>query len=96
MDGNIIFNSEFPLRIHLRRAVHFDYQIEFVDVTGDVLSTMEGEKGKETFHYTITVSKDTDLTARFEIGEVTGPHSEIVNIDVTEGSYIIMDIENQL
>ena len=85
MDGNIISNCEVPLRVNLRRPIHFDYQIEFFDVSGDIVSTMEGEKGKQTFQHTVSVCRDTELMARFKIGEVTGPDSDTVFVDVTEG-----------
>ena len=87
MDGSIISNSDVPLRIRLRRAIHFDYQIEFVD-NNEVINTMEGEKGKESFQHTVTIYRDTDLMARFKIGEVRGPESDAVTIDVTEGMLI--------
>ena len=87
MDGSIISNSYVPLRIRLRRAIHFDYQIEFVD-NDEVISTMEGEKGKESFQHTVSVHRDTELMARFKIGEVRGPESDAVTIDVTEGMLI--------
>ena len=94
MDGNIISNSEVPLRINLRRPIHFDYQIEFVDKDGDILSTMEGEKGKQTFQHTVSVHKDTGLMARFKIGEITGPDSDAVTVDVTERTLIIIHVYN--
>ena len=93
MDGNIISNSEVPLHIHLIRPIHFDYQIEFVDKSGELLDTMEGEKGKESFQYTVRVHQDTELMARFKIGEVTGPESDAVTVDVTEGMLIFMHIQ---
>ena len=80
-------NSEVLLRINLRRIIHFDYQIEFVDMTGDVIDTMEGVKGKETFQHIVSVHEGIKLMARFRIGEVIGPNSESV-IDVTEGMLI--------
>ena len=91
MDGNIVSNSEVSLRIRLRRAIHFDYQIEFVD-NDEVISTMEGKKGKESFQHTVTVHRDTELMARFKIGEVTGPESDAVTIDVTEGMLIFTHV----
>ena len=91
MDGTIVSNSEVPLRIHLRRAIHFDYEIEFLD-NDEVISTMEGEKGKESFQRTVTVHRDTELMARFKIGEVTGPDSDAVTIDVTEGMLIFTHV----
>ena len=91
MDGNIVSNSDVPLRIHLRRAIHFDYEIEFVD-NNEVISTMEGEKGKEMFHHIITVHRDTELMARLKIGEVRGPESDAVTIDVTEGMLIFTHV----
>ena len=84
MNGSIISNTNVPLHILLRRAIHFDYQIEFVD-NDEVISTMEGEKGKESFQHTVTVHRDTELMARFKIGEVRGPESDAVTIDVTGG-----------
>ena len=94
MDGNIISNSEVPLRIRLIRPIHFDYQIQFIDGSGDILDTMEGEKGKETFQYTVRVHQDTELMARFKIGEVTGPESDAVTVDVTEGMLIATHIQS--
>ena len=46
MDGNIISNSYVPLRIRLRRAIHFDYEIEFVD-NDEVINTMEGGRERQ-------------------------------------------------
>ena len=88
MDGNIVSNSDVLLHIRLRRAINFDYQIEFVDNDDEVINTMEGEKGKESFQHTVTIYRDTDLMARFKIGEVRGPESDAVTIDVTEGMLI--------
>ena len=62
-------------------VVMFLYQIKFVD-NDEVISMMEGEKGKEAFQHTVTVHRDTELMARFKIGEVIGPKSEPVTIDV--------------
>ena len=92
IDSNFTFNSEVPLRINLRRVIHFDYQIEFVDMTGDVIDTMEGVKGKETFQHTVSVHKGTKLMARFRIGQVIGPNSEPVTIDVPEGMLIFSNV----
>ena len=89
MDCNIISNSEVPLHINLRRPIHFEYQIQFIDKSGDVLDTMEGEKGKETFEHTVRVHQGIELMARFKIGEVTGPESDAVTVDVTEGMLIV-------
>lgn len=93
MDGKIISNSNVPLHIRLRRPIHFDYQIEFVDKNGELLDTMEGEKGKESFQHTVRVHGDTELMARFKIGEVTGPDSDAVTVDVTEGTLIFTHIQ---
>ena len=93
MDGNIISNSDVPLHIRLRRPIHFDYEIEFVDKNGELLDTMEGEKGKETFQHRVSVHRDTELMARFKIGKVTGPESDAVTIDVTEGMLIFTHIQ---
>ena len=93
MDGNIISNCEVLLRINLRRPIHFDYQIEFFDVSGGILSTMEGEKGKQTFQHTVSLRKDTELMAHFRIGEVTGPDSDAVIVDVTEGMLIVTHVQ---
>ena len=89
--GRIVFNSDVILHIRLRRAIHFDYQIEFVD-NDEVISTMEGEKGKETFQHTVSVHNSTELMARFRIGEVIGPNSEPVTIDVPEGMLIFSNV----
>ena len=93
MDGNIISNSDVPLHIRLRRPIHFDYEIEFFDKSGEILDTMMGEKGKETFQHTVSVHRDTELMARFKIGEVTGPESDTVTIDVTEGMLIFTHMQ---
>ena len=91
MDGNIVSNSDVPLRIRLRRAIYFDYEIEFVD-NDEVISMMEGEKGKEAFQHTVTVHQDTELMARFKIGEVIGPNSKPVTINVLEGMLIFSNV----
>ena len=93
IDGNIISNSDVPLHIHLRRPIHFNYQIEFVDCSGDLLDMMEGEKGKQTFQHTVRVHKDTGLMAHFKIGEVTGPDSDTVIVDVTESMLIVTHVQ---
>ena len=92
IDSKFTSISGVPLRINLRRVIHFDYQIEFVDMTGDVIDTMEGVKGKETFQHTVSVHNSTELMARFRIGEVIGPNSEPVTIDVPEGMLIFSNI----
>ena len=81
------------LCISLRRPIHFDYQIEFFDVCGDLLDTMEGEKGKQTFQYTVRVHHNIEMMARFKIGEVTGPDSDTVIIDVTESMLIAIHVQ---
>ena len=60
-------------------------------MTGDVIDTMEGVKGKETFQHTVSVHNGTELMARFRIGEVIGPNSEPV-IDVPEGMLIFSNV----
>ena len=81
------------MHIRLRRPIHFDYQIEFVDSSGELLDRMVGEKGKETFQHTVRVHRDTELMARFKIGEVTGPDSDAVIVDVTERMLIVTHVQ---
>ena len=91
MDNSIISNSYVPLWIRLRRAIRFDYEIEFVD-NDEVINTMVGEKGKEIFQHIVIVRRDTEMMARFKIGEIRGPESDAVTINVTEGMLIFSNV----
>jgi len=86
MDGAILGN-QVPLLVTLRRPIYFDYEIEFIDANGAaVLATVKGEKGKTSFSYNLEVYRNTEVQARFKIGDITGPESKealTVNVETT-------------
>ena len=91
-----VTGHEVPLDIILRRPVHFDFEIEFVDKNGVSLGTRNGEKGVVVFSRTITVNNDAELRARFKIGDKVGPYSEPVAIDVETPGMLISQMYNQV
>ena len=80
---------EVLLRTILRRPVHFDFEIEFVDKDEVLLGTRNGEKGVVEFSRIITVNSDTEVRARFKIGDKVGPYSEPVTVDVETPGMLI-------
>ena len=48
----------------------------------NLLDTMEGMRGQATFPHLLSVQSDTEVTAHFRIGEVSGPDSDPVTVDV--------------
>ena len=77
-----ITNGQIPLLIFLRKPLYFQYHIDFVDMENKLLGSMEGIKGQMTFTHMLAVERDTDVIARFRIGEVSGPDSDPVTVDV--------------
>ena len=85
-----IANKQVPLLITLRRPLYFQYQIEFVDMEHNPLGTMEGMKGQTSFTHMLRVERNTDVMARFRIGEVSGPDSDPVTVDVENPGILII------
>ena len=85
-----IANKQVPLLITLRSPLHFQYQIEFVDMEHNPLGTMEGMKGQTSFTHMLHVERDTDVMARFRIGEISGPDSDPVTVDVENTGMLII------
>jgi len=81
VDGAIL-GSQVPLLVTLRRPIYFNYEIEFIDMNGAVLDTVEGEKGKASFSHNLKMYSNTDVMARFRIGNIVGPKSEVLTVTV--------------
>ena len=88
-----ITDRRVPLLITLRSPLHFEYHIDFVDMENKPLGSMEGMKGQTTFTHMLPVEKDTDVMARFRIGEVSGPDSDPVSVDVENPGMLIIHIQ---
>ena len=87
---------EVPLHIILRRSINFNFEIEFVDKDDVSLGIINGEKGVVQFIHTITVNRDTEVRARFKIGDKVGPYSEPVTVDVETPGMLISYMYNQV
>jgi len=91
LDGAILGNQVpllLLLLVTLRRPIYFKYEIEFIDMNGAVLDTVEGEKGKASFSHTCKVYSNTDVMARFRIGNIAGPESEALTFTVETTSML--------
>lgn len=86
--GGTISGNQVLLLVILRRPIYFDYKIEFVDMNGTVLDTVDGKKGERTFSHNLDVYRDTDVMARFKIGNITGPESDALTNATTTGMLI--------
>ena len=83
VDGAILGN-QVPLLLILRRPIYFNYEIEFIDIKNGVLDTVEGKMGKTRFFYNLKVYRNCmGVIARFKIGNITGPKSEVLHIETT-------------
>lgn len=85
-----ITNRQVPLLITLRSPLHFQYHIDFVDMENKPLGSMEGMRGQTTFTHMLPVERDTDVMARFRIGEIEGPDSDPVTVDVEDPGMLII------
>jgi len=75
----------------LRRPIYFDYKIEFVDMNGVVLDTVDGKKGERTLSHNLSIYRGPDVVARFKIGNITGPESDALTVNATTGMVILKD-----
>ena len=65
--------------------MHFNYEIEFIDSDEEVLGTLEGKKGATTLSHSLIVTKDTEVMARFKVGDIRGPDSDAVAVMQSSG-----------
>ena len=56
----------------------------------NLLDTMEGMRGQATFPHLLSVQSDTEVTAHFRIGGVSGPDSDPVTVDVDNAGMLII------
>ena len=88
-----VANRRVPLLITLRRPLHFQYHIDFFDMKNEPLGSMEGMRGQMTFTHMLTVERDTDVMAQFRIGEVSGPASDPVTVNVENSGMLIIHVQ---
>ena len=50
---------------------------------------MEGKKGTTTLSYPLIVTKDTEVMARFKVGDARGPNSDPVPVEVQNPGMLI-------